>query len=60
MFGRVLRRLVTLLSREAQVSAANEALKRQAESASSAAKQMLEEKEATQNKVNSSTQMRWE
>ncbi|ELU03196.1 hypothetical protein CAPTEDRAFT_172169 [Capitella teleta] len=48
----VLRRLVTLLSREAQVCAANEALKRQAESASNAAKQMMEEKEATQNSKN--------
>ena len=49
--GSVLRRLVTLLSREARVAAENEALKRQAEGASAAAQQMMEEKEARQNLV---------
>ena len=47
----VLRRLVTLLSREAHIEAESEALKRQAESATKAAQQMMEEKDTKQNKV---------
>lgn len=45
----VLRRLVTLLSREARLEAENEAVKRQAQSATAAAKQMLEEQDNKNN-----------
>ena len=45
MYVRVVRRLVTLISRLAQVQADFEAAQRQAESASAAAKQFMEDKE---------------
>jgi hypothetical protein len=49
----IIRRLVTLISQQAQLQAQSEASQKQAQSASDAAKKLMEEKENLSNMVNS-------